>query len=163
MAKKTLCPKIRYGEDSDSLQPVARCPACNRDYDVALILPCSHTMCGHCVVHGERRSSDRSPHRGVGLSACSVLCPCCQRHVELPCWAWSSATSCLPKHPTLSPARVSGETGAKDGASQHHLQHPQQLPHCHLPRPPDPTSRQQGRTQADLRPWGPAGPPAGVG
>ncbi|XP_040901509.1 uncharacterized protein LOC121186779 [Toxotes jaculatrix] len=134
---KTLCPQIRKREldvgktkgeedeekDIDCFQPVSCCPACNQEYDVALILPCSHTMCGHCIAAGERTSSGQSFLRGVGLSVCSVLCPCCRHPVELPCWTWSSATSCLPKHPTLSPTCVSREKCIKKGGSEDHPQH----------------------------------------
>lgn len=125
---ETFCPPVRQedeGKDIDCFLPVSCCPACNQEYDVALILPCSHIMCGHCIVAGERTSSDQSLLRSVGLSVCSVLCPCCRHPVELPCWTWSSATSCLPKHPTLSPVHVSRERGTKKGASEDHHQHVQ--------------------------------------
>ncbi|CAB1427624.1 unnamed protein product [Pleuronectes platessa] len=133
MAARISCPQIRCREldvgkaegEEDSFQSVSRCPACNQDYDVALILPCSHTMCGQCVAAGERTSSGQSLHRHVGLSACSVLCPSCRHPVELPCGTWSSATSCLPKHPSLSPARVRRETGTMEGASEDPLHHVQ--------------------------------------
>ena len=136
---KTFCPKIRQREldlgkterekeeekYTDCFQPLSCCPACNQEYDMALILPCSHTLCGRCIAAGERTSSRPSLLHGVGLAVCSVLCPCCQHPVELPCWSWSSAASCLPQHPTLSPARVSQETGTKKGTSEDGLQHVQ--------------------------------------
>ncbi|XP_018539510.1 uncharacterized protein LOC108888156 [Lates calcarifer] len=128
MAMETFCPPVRQedeGKDIDCFLPVSCCPACNQEYNVALILPCSHIMCGHCIAAGERTSSDQSLLRSVGLSVCSVLCPCCRHPVELPCWTWSSATSCLPKHPTLSPVHVSRERGTKKGASEDHHQHVQ--------------------------------------
>ncbi|XP_019950540.2 uncharacterized protein [Paralichthys olivaceus] len=142
MAVKILCPQImcreldvgkaegEEDEEKDSFHPVSRCPACSQEYDVALILPCSHTMCGQCVAAGERTSSGQSLHHRVGLSVCSVLCPSCRHPVELPCGTWSSATSCLPKHPTLSPARVSRGTGTTEGASEDHRQHVQGHSHC---------------------------------
>ena len=112
-------------EEKDVLQQLSCCPACQQVYDMVLFLPCSHTMCGHCIAAGEGIRSGH-PHRGsVGLTVCSVLCPCCRHPVELPCWTWSSATSCLPKHPALSPARVSRKTGSKEGASEDQLQHVQ--------------------------------------
>ncbi|XP_035803394.2 uncharacterized protein LOC118470186 [Amphiprion ocellaris] len=131
MAVKIFCavPKPKdvetytRGEDEgrDCLQQFPCCPACNQDYDMALILPCSHTMCARCVAAAEGTSSC-----GPRQSVCSVLCPCCRHRVELPCWAWSSATSCLPKHPTLRRERVSGETGIEGGSPEDHLQHVQE-------------------------------------
>lgn len=101
-----------------SLQ-LSRCPACNQQYDVLLILPCSHTMCVHCMAAGEETRSSEPRHRSAGLPVCSVLCPSCRHPVELPCWNWSSASSCLPKHPTgLSPACVSRETASEDHLQQ---------------------------------------------
>lgn len=108
---------------ADYLQHLSLCPACKKEYDVTLILPCSHTMCGHCLASGERKSSDQSHRRGVNKSVCSVLCPCCRHPVELPFWTWSSATSCLPNYPTRSPACGSGERGTKERTSENHLQH----------------------------------------
>ncbi|XP_074496773.1 uncharacterized protein LOC141770824 isoform X2 [Sebastes fasciatus] len=117
-------------EEKDCLQQLSLCPACDQSYDIVLFLPCSHTMCGHCIAAGEGIRSGQSPHRGVGLPVCSVLCPCCRHPVELPCWTWSSATSCLPEHPTLSTACVSRETGTKEGASEDHLQYVQGDTYC---------------------------------
>ncbi|XP_033486369.2 uncharacterized protein LOC117259232 [Epinephelus lanceolatus] len=114
-------------EERDCLQQLSCCPACNQGYDIILFLPCSHTMCGHCVAAGEGARSDES---NVGPAVCSVLCPCCRHPVELPCWTWSSATSCLPRHPTLSPACVDRETGTKEGAAEGHIQHVQGDTHC---------------------------------
>ncbi len=113
------------GKDIDCLQLFSRCPSCNREYDIVLILPCSHTMCGQCVAAGEGISSGQPYHRSVGPPICSVPCKCCQHPVELPCWTWSSATSCLPKHPTLSPACVNRETGTQQRAPEDNLQHVQ--------------------------------------
>lgn len=110
-------------EEKDVLQQLSRCPACQQGCDIVLFLPCSHTMCGHCIAAGEGIRSGQSHRGSVGLTVCSVLCPCCRHPVELPCWTWSSATSCLPKHPTLSPACVSRET--KEGASEDQPQHVQ--------------------------------------
>lgn len=31
------------------------CPSCRRSFDVALLLPCSHTLCGYCVGGGVGR------------------------------------------------------------------------------------------------------------
>lgn len=98
----------------DCLEQFSRCPACNQEYDILLILPCSHRMCVHCTATGGRTGSSEPRRRGAGLPVCSVLCPSCRHPVELPCWNWSSATSCLPKHPTLSPSCVSRETASED-------------------------------------------------
>ncbi|XP_044059021.1 uncharacterized protein LOC122879218 isoform X2 [Siniperca chuatsi] len=117
-------------KDLDCLQQFSRCPACNQECDIVLILPCSHTMCGHCIAAGEGMRSGQSRHRSVGLPICSALCPSCQHPVELPCWTWTSATSCLPKHPTMSPACVSKETGTKEGASEDNLRYVQGDTYC---------------------------------
>ncbi|KAE8295622.1 hypothetical protein D5F01_LYC06557 [Larimichthys crocea] len=77
-------------EEKDCLQQFSCCLACTQEYDIVLILPCSHTLCG------------------------------CRHTVELPCWTWSSATSCLPKHPTLTPASVSGKRST-EGTSEDQL------------------------------------------
>lgn len=98
----------------DCLQEFSCCPACEQECDALLILPCSHTMCVCCVAAGEGKRSSEPQRRGVGAPVCSVLCPGCQHPVELPCWNWSSATSCLPKHPTLTPVGVSRETASGD-------------------------------------------------
>lgn len=105
-------------EDTDCLQQFSNCPACNQEYDIALMLPCSHPMCGHCITAGEGKRSGQLHRRCVSQTVCSVLCPECQHPVELPCWSWSCATSCLPQHPTLSSACVSRETGTMEEASQ---------------------------------------------
>ncbi|KAF3693120.1 E3 ubiquitin-protein ligase Midline-1 [Channa argus] len=117
-------------KDTDYLEQFSHCPACNQECDVTLILPCSHSICGRCITAGERTISDQSLCRGVDLSACFVLCPRCRRPVELPCWTWSSATSCLPHHPALSPACLCEERGAKEGTSEDPLQHVQGNTYC---------------------------------
>ncbi|XP_013881151.1 uncharacterized protein LOC106530123 isoform X2 [Austrofundulus limnaeus] len=86
----------------DCLQQCSQCPACKKEYNVALILPCSHSLCARCVAAGEGAVPRRPGSHSLLQPVCSVLCPCCRYHVELPCWTWSSATSCLPKHPTLN-------------------------------------------------------------
>lgn len=111
-------------QDRDCFEPVSRCPACNRGYDVALILPCSHTMCRDCVAAGDKRGSPagRPVTRGVDLPVPSVPCPRCRRAVELPCRTWWAAASCLPTHPTLSPARASGGAGVRTRQGEGYLQ-----------------------------------------
>ncbi|KAI3354498.1 hypothetical protein L3Q82_019010 [Scortum barcoo] len=109
-------------KDMDHLQQLSHCPSCNEEYDIILILPCSHTMCGHCVAAGEGINSGQPHHCSVGAPICSVLCKCCRHPVELPCWTWSAATSCLPKHPIMTSACVSGEAGTQQGASEDNLQ-----------------------------------------
>ncbi|XP_034023690.1 uncharacterized protein LOC117508139 [Thalassophryne amazonica] len=82
--------------DIDSLQQFSSCTACNQKYETAaLILPCSHAMCSHCVSAGESLI-----RRGSILPVCAVQCPCCRHPVELPCWSWATAASCLPKYLT---------------------------------------------------------------
>lgn len=89
-------------KNSDSLEQFSCCQACKRESDALLILPCSHHMCVPCIEAEGTRSSEPRRCR-ASLQVCSVLCPSCRHPVELPCWNWSSATSCLPKHPTLNP------------------------------------------------------------
>ncbi|XP_069003540.1 uncharacterized protein [Embiotoca jacksoni] len=140
MAVKNFCPETRPKEpdvgkrirgedvenDMDCLEQFPRCPACKREYDMALILPCSHTMCACCVAAGEDSSSTCPSHRrGARQPVCSVLCPCCRRPVELPCWTWSAATSCLPNHPTLRSECVAAVTDNREGSPEDHLQHGQ--------------------------------------
>lgn len=148
MSAKTFCPQRRPREqrllldvgksdrdedeakDTDCLQQFSSCPACNQEYDVTLILPCSHTMCVLCIAAGGGTRSGQSLRQSASVPVCSVLCPCCRHAVELPCQTWSSATSCLPKHPTLRSSCVSQETGTKEGASGDHLQHLQVRETC---------------------------------
>lgn len=108
----------RGGEDEDRdtecFQQFLCCPACKQEYDISLILPCSHTMCRSCVAAGE----GARPRHGPRQPTCSVLCPCCRHPVELPCWTWSSATSCLPKHPTMTSNNINGDKGVRGGSSE---------------------------------------------
>lgn len=90
------------GRVPDCLQQISCCQACQQERDVLLILPCSHTTCAQCISAGEAGKASRSHLGGV----CAVACPRCRHHVELPCWDWSSATSCLPKHPAVSRASL---------------------------------------------------------
>ncbi|XP_014873962.1 uncharacterized protein LOC106937119 isoform X2 [Poecilia latipinna] len=99
----------------DCLEDFSQCPACNKEYDVALILPCSHTICARCVAAEEETGS-----HPLCRSVCSVPCPCCRQPVELPCWTWSSAASCLPQHPTLRSEYANWDTGFKDGSARSH-------------------------------------------
>lgn len=84
---------------SDDVQQVSCCPACQQQWGVLLILPCSHTLCVRCIEAGNPTKWRRS-------AGCAVPCPGCRHPVELPCWNRSSALSCLPKHPTVGPADV---------------------------------------------------------
>ncbi|XP_026870696.2 uncharacterized protein LOC113580388 isoform X2 [Electrophorus electricus] len=87
------------------------CPLCGRDFDMPLLLPCSHTLCGRCLTEGARLDKHRPAVRGVSSHpVCAVLCPRCCHGVELPCFDWSSAIRCLPIDPTVS-------TGAECGAA----------------------------------------------
>ncbi|XP_036418635.1 uncharacterized protein LOC118802263 [Colossoma macropomum] len=81
------------------------CPLCGRGFDMPLLLPCSHTLCGRCLTDGARMDKHRSTVRGVSYASrpiCVVLCPRCCHGVELPCFDWSSATRCLPIDPTVT-------------------------------------------------------------
>lgn len=87
---------------SSSSSSSSACPSCLRGFDLALILPCSHTLCGRCLAEGAglvRRGGVSSASRPV----CAVLCPNCRHCVELPCFDWSSALTCLPFDPTVTP------------------------------------------------------------
>ncbi|XP_061638683.1 uncharacterized protein LOC133482508 [Phyllopteryx taeniolatus] len=139
MSELTFCPREKKCIDRDKnkcterLHDFSRCPACNRDNDETLILPCSHTMCIHCIsTEGEKRSG-QSPRYDPSPRVCSVLCPLCLYDVELPCRTWSTALSCLPKYPTLKSESVSQETGRCDGASEPHRPPPPRMQfHCQI-------------------------------
>ncbi|XP_043086375.1 cardiomyopathy-associated protein 5-like [Puntigrus tetrazona] len=74
------------------------CPSCAHGFDLPLILPCSHTLCGRCLTGGAGPG-----RRGGGASSHPVvLCPNCRHGVELPCFDWSSALTCLPFDPTVT-------------------------------------------------------------
>ncbi|KAK1900299.1 putative E3 ubiquitin-protein ligase MID2 [Dissostichus eleginoides] len=91
-------------KNEDFLQILSRCPACKQSGDFLLLLPCSHPMCAPCIsAEGGRPSPP--PHPGE----VSLLCPVCRLPVELPCWNWSDATSCLPKHPIMNTAHIRRE------------------------------------------------------
>ncbi|KAM3875273.1 uncharacterized protein ACN63O_000329 [Diretmus argenteus] len=114
--------KPEWEEDEDKengySRQSSRCPSCEHMYDIALILPCSHTLCGRCIVAGEGTRPAPSHSRGAALPVCAVLCPCCRHLVELPCWDWASATRCLPHDPSLSPGRATREEGAPEDPLQ---------------------------------------------
>lgn len=97
------------------MQHPAICPACGQECETPLILPCSHSMCSRCVAAGGPMAPP--------LSVCSLLCPCCGRHVELPCWSWGAATSCLPKHPSMESERVSRQTSFWDDSPEDRPHH----------------------------------------
>lgn len=91
------------------------CASCRRVFDVALILPCSHTLCARCLAEGAGPVRGGGAVRGVASASrpiCAVLCPNCRHSVELPCFDWSSALTCLPFDPTVTPdPEASEETG----------------------------------------------------
>lgn len=107
-------PEEEEGEETHYSGASSFCPSCRLGFDIALLLPCSHTLCGRCVegrvgvgayqplctTHVAKRKPSASP------PVCAVLCPCCRHPVELPCWEWTSATDCLPHDPTLTPGCV---------------------------------------------------------
>ncbi|XP_053502496.1 probable E3 ubiquitin-protein ligase MID2 [Ictalurus furcatus] len=80
------------------------CPLCGRVFDVPLLLPCAHTLCGRCLTEKARLDKRRSALRTASQGShtiCAVLCPRCCHGIELPCSDWSSATACLPLDPTV--------------------------------------------------------------
>jgi len=91
------------------------CASCRRVFDVALILPCSHTLCARCLAEGAGSGRGGGVVMGVAPASrliCAVLCPNCRHSVELPCFDWSSALTCLPFDPTVTPdPKASEETG----------------------------------------------------
>ncbi|XP_022525256.2 uncharacterized protein LOC103031705 [Astyanax mexicanus] len=100
-------------EEEDGINS-SLCPLCGRGFDMPLLLPCSHTLCGRCLTEGARLDKSRRPvARGMSYASyrpiCVVLCPRCCHGVELPCFDWSSATQCLPIDPTVT---VDPECGA---------------------------------------------------
>ncbi|XP_073718937.1 ret finger protein-like 4A-like protein 1 [Misgurnus anguillicaudatus] len=93
-----LTETVNTEDESHSSSSV--CPLCRRSFDVALMLPCSHTLCGRCLTGGARLGGVR----GVSSASrpiCAVLCSNCRHSVELPCFEWSSALTCLPFDPTV--------------------------------------------------------------
>ncbi|XP_072547527.1 uncharacterized protein [Salminus brasiliensis] len=91
-------------EEEDDINS-SLCPLCGRGFDMPLLLPCSHTLCGRCLTEGARLDKRRPVARGVPNAfrpICAVLCPCCCHGVELPCFDWTSATRCLPIDPTVA-------------------------------------------------------------
>ncbi|XP_066501107.1 uncharacterized protein [Hoplias malabaricus] len=108
---------VAEDEKDDDVIPCSLCPLCGRDYDRPLLLPCSHTLCGRCLTDGARLDKRRPALRGGAYASpptCIVLCPRCCHGVELPCFDWSSASSCLPTDPTVSPDRRGEDEGGCD-------------------------------------------------
>lgn len=97
----------------DGWEEFSRCPACSHEFDVPLILPCSHFMCHQCVTAGDGLKSSDS-----GLPVCAVWCPSCRHPVELPCWNRSSAASCLPTYPILRPVQLNAGRAHEDHLQQ---------------------------------------------
>ncbi|KAA0701659.1 hypothetical protein E1301_Tti020955 [Triplophysa tibetana] len=94
-------PEARNTEDETS----SICPLCRHGFDVPLMLPCSHTLCGRCLTGGARLDRFKGGVKGASSASCSicaVLCPNCRHGVELPCFEWSSAVTCLPFDPTVT-------------------------------------------------------------
>ncbi|KAI1893861.1 hypothetical protein AGOR_G00128020 [Albula goreensis] len=89
------------GEAWGILEEPSSCPSCGRDFDVPLLLPCSHTLCGGCV-EAVARSSGGPEQPTIGPRICALPCPRCRLSVELPCWEWDSATRCLPLNPAVT-------------------------------------------------------------
>ncbi|XP_037310958.2 uncharacterized protein LOC119197931 [Pungitius pungitius] len=122
-------------DEDDQYRQLSLCPVFSRGHDHVLLLPCSHPMCAHCIAAVQETRSGRSRgqsggQRSVAPVACLVPCQYCRRPVELPCRTWSSATSCLPKHPNPSLLRVSGGTDRKVGQSEDQSQHVQGVSRC---------------------------------
>ncbi|XP_035239770.1 RING finger protein 39-like [Anguilla anguilla] len=114
----------------DVLEEPSSCPSCGREFDVPLLLPCSHTLCGSCVEAAAggssgapssgAPSSSTAPGQAAGAPVCALPCPCCHLPVELPCWDWASATRCLPLNPTLArrPGAIETEEDQDGGRRQ---------------------------------------------
>ncbi|TSK67156.1 putative E3 ubiquitin-protein ligase MID2 [Bagarius yarrelli] len=91
-------------EEEDGITS-SSCPLCGRVFDLPLLLPCGHTLCGRCLTGKAMLDKHRSVLPTVSRASCSVcavLCPRCCHGVELPCFDWSTATSCLPIDPTVT-------------------------------------------------------------
>ncbi|KAB5550141.1 hypothetical protein PHYPO_G00050400 [Pangasianodon hypophthalmus] len=81
------------------------CPLCGRAFDIPLLLPCAHTLCGQCLTEKARLDKRKSALRTAAQASCTicaVFCPRCCHGVELPCSDWSTATACLPLDPTVT-------------------------------------------------------------
>lgn len=108
-----------FGDDASRC-----CASCRRVFDVALILPCSHTLCAGCLAEGAGPGLGVGVVRGVASASrpiCTVLCSNCRHSVELPCFDWSSALTCLPFDPTVTPdPKASEETGECEYSSYVH-------------------------------------------
>lgn len=102
------------------------CASCRRVFDVALILPCSHTLCARCLAEGAGPVRGGGAVRGVASASrpiCAVLCPNCRHSVELPCFDWSSALTCLPFDPTVTPdPEASEETDGSVDLSEEEME-----------------------------------------
>ncbi|XP_056612060.1 ret finger protein-like 4A [Triplophysa dalaica] len=97
-------PEAKNTED-ETCSSSSICPLCRHGFDVPLMLPCSHTLCGRCLTGGARLDRFKGGVKGVSSasrSICAVLCPNCRHGVELPCFEWSSAVTCLPFDPTVT-------------------------------------------------------------
>lgn len=119
---------VKSDDEEDRHRQLPLCPAFSGGHDHVLLLPCSHPMCAHCIAAAQGTRSGRSTgqsggQRTVTPAACLVPCQYCQCPVELPCRTWSSATSCLPKHPSLLGL---GSLGLqRQSEDQSHVQHVQ--------------------------------------
>ncbi|XP_062872594.1 chordin [Trichomycterus rosablanca] len=89
-------------ENNKDITPM--CPLCGRGFDMPLLLPCSHTLCGRCLTQKARLDKCRPACKSsyTFRPICAVLCPRCCHAVELPCSDWSYATRCLPLYPTVT-------------------------------------------------------------
>ncbi|KAI5098559.1 hypothetical protein C0J45_10698 [Silurus meridionalis] len=90
------------------------CSLCGQNFDLPLLLPCAHTLCGRCLTQKARLDKPRSAQRcvsHVSRTICTILCPRCCHGVELPCFDWSIATTCLPLDPT---ATIDPRCGAQE-------------------------------------------------
>ncbi|XP_078812666.1 uncharacterized protein LOC110016230 isoform X2 [Oryzias latipes] len=60
------------------------------------------------------------PHEGSSLSLLWMDegSASTRRYVELPCWSWGCATSCLPKHPSIKSEHVSRQMGFSDDSPE---------------------------------------------
>ncbi|KAJ8367847.1 hypothetical protein SKAU_G00078750 [Synaphobranchus kaupii] len=112
--KSQMQSRDRTTAERDVFEEPSSCPSCGRDFDVPLLLPCSHTVCGSCVEAAAGSSRDPAPAAPI----CALPCPCCRLLVELPCWEWAAATRCLPLNPALARRPVPIETEEDQGAGR---------------------------------------------
>lgn len=94
-----------HEEEKEDDLTSSSCQLCGHVFDILLLLPCAHTLCGRCLTEKARLDKHGSALRTasqVSHMICAVLCPRCCHGVELPCSDWSTATASLPLNPTVT-------------------------------------------------------------